>query len=256
MKYDINQSFHQTTKNKNLLINPKNNLINNAIDLFKDYTDWNQNFNIVLTKNIPIGGGLGGGSADAAATLILLRNFFNHDKDIKNQITKKSLFKLAVTLGSDVSACLKSRDLFMEGYGEKLSNFKLSDNYYFLLINPNLKLSTKEVFNQYKHNYPSSNKTNIFFHNIPIYNSLLNASTFLEPSISLILSNLENDSNIIISGMTGSGSTCFGIFKDINDIKKFLKNFTRIIDKNYYIWYGRKKNYVFNRITDSKVLEN
>ena len=256
LKYNINQNFYQTTKNNNLLINTKNNLIISAIDLFKNYTNWNQNFSVVLTKNIPIGAGLGGGSADAAAVLILLRNFFNNNKDKENQITKKTLFKLAVILGSDVSACLKSRDLFLRGYGEKLSNFKISDNYYFLLINPNIKLSTKEVFNQYKNNYPSSDKTNIFFEDIPIYNSLLNAATFLEPSILFILSNLKKDNNIVASGMTGSGSTCFGIYKNINDIKNFLKTFTKLNDNNYFIWYGIKKNYVFNRVTNSKVLEN
>ena len=256
LKYETNHSFHQTTKDNNLLIHPKNNLIIKAIDLFKNFTGWSQNFSVVLKKNIPIGAGLGGGSADAAAILILLRNLFNYDRDIKSKITKESLFKLAVILGSDVSACLKSRDLFLQGYGQKLSNFKIPDNYYFLLINPNLKLSTKEVFNQYKNGCPSNIKTHLFFENIPIYNSLLNAATLLEPSILSILSNLENDSNLVVSGMTGSGSTCFGIYKNIDDIKIFLKTYSKIIDKNYFIWYGSKKNYIFNRITNSKVLEN
>ena len=255
-KYDIDQSFHQTTNNNNLLINNDDNLIIKAIDLFKTFTKWDQNFKVILTKNIPIGAGLGGGSADAAATLILLRNFFNYANDKKNHLSKKSLFELALSLGSDVPACLKSRDLFLQGSGEKISNFKVPEDYFFLLINPNIKLSTKEVFNQYRYKNSSNAKANIFFENIPIYNSLINSAVFIEPSISFILSNLENDSNIVASGMTGSGCTCFGIYKNINDIKIFLKTFTKIIDKKYFIWYGRKKDYNFNRITNSKVLEN
>ena len=126
IKYYFKDEFCQTSKNKFFLVNPNDNLISKAINAFRSHTNWNQNFNIVLTKNIPIGAGLGGGSADAAATLILLRDFFNKNKDKRNQITKNSLFKLAVILGSDVSACLKSRDLLMQGSGEKLTNFKIS----------------------------------------------------------------------------------------------------------------------------------
>ena len=256
LKFETSNSFHQTTNNTNLLINPIDNLIITTINLFKTYTNWNQNFKVILTKNIPIGAGLGGGSADAAAMLILLRNLFNNSKNKQNQISKKSLFNLAVIIGSDVSACLKSRGLFLQGYGERLSNFKIPDNYFFLLINPNLKLSTKEVFNQYKNYKNSNDKYNFSFGNIPIYNSLINAAASLEPTISLILSNLKKDDNIVTYGMTGSGSTCFGIFKNITDIKLFLKTFNIIIDNNYFIWFGRKKDYVFNRVTNSKVLEN
>ena len=256
LKYSISHSFYQTTRNSSFIIDNNNNLITKTIDLFKNYTSWDQNFEVVLTKNIPIGGGLGGGSANAAATLILLRNFFNHNKDKEYQINKSALFKLAVILGSDVPACLESRGLFLQGYGEKLSKFKIPNNYYFLLINPNFKLSTKEVFNQYNNNQSLNSKTDYFFENIPIYNSLLNAATYLEPSILLILSTLTKANNIVASGMTGSGSTCFGIYKSLSDIKTFLKTYSIITDRNYFVWYGRKKDYNFNRITNSKVLEN
>ena len=52
---------------------------------FRLFTNWKQNFEIFLDKKIPVGAGLGGGSANAAATLILLRNLFNKEnKYIKN----------------------------------------------------------------------------------------------------------------------------------------------------------------------------
>ena len=70
------------------------------------------------------------------------------DKNNTDKISKNLLFDLAIKLGSDVPACLKSRDLLLNGYGEKITHTKIPENYYFLLINPYLHLSTKEVFNE------------------------------------------------------------------------------------------------------------
>jgi len=257
IKYFLKDEFHQTSKNKFLLVNPNDNLISNAIKAFRLHTNWDQKFKVILEKKIPIGAGLGGGSADAAATLILLSNLYNNNKDINQKITVASLFKIALNLGSDVPACLKSRDLLLEGYGEKLTNTNIPKGYYFLLLNPNLNLSTKLVFDQYKDNSKDEfQDANLYFENIQIYNSLIASAMILAPSISLILSNLKNTPNITAYGMTGSGSTCFGIFKNLSDINVFKEKFNKILDKPFFIWEGKKKNYRFNRVTNSKVLEN
>ena len=257
IKYNLEDEFHQTSKNNLLLVNPKNNLLSKTIDAFRLYTNWTQNFKIILDKKIPIGAGLGGGSADAAATLILLSTLYNNNKDIKQKITSISLNKIALSLGSDVPACLKSRDLLLEGYGEKLTMSSIPKGYYFLLINPNVNLSTKSVFDQYKKCVQDINhNTNLYFENVPIYNSLLSSAIMLAPSISFILSNLKNASNITAFGMSGSGSTCFGIFKSLEDIIVFKEKFIKIFNYPFFFWYGKKKNYRFNRVTNSKVLEN
>ena len=257
IKYNLKDEFYQCSKDNSFLIDPNNNLILNAINLFRGYKNWDKKFKIFLDKRIPIGAGLGGGSADAAATLIILRNLYNCDKNINDKISKKLLFDLAIKLGSDVPACLKSRDLLLNGYGEKITNTKIPDTYYFLLINPNLHLSTKKVFNEYKSSIINDTlNTDIYFENIKIFNSLLNSAISLASPISSILSHLKNAPNIVASGMTGSGSTCFGIFKSVNDIKIFLNIFNRITNNSFFIWYGKKQNYNFNRVTVSKVLEN
>ena len=257
IKYNFKDEFYQTSKHNFLLVNPKNNLVSKTIDAFRLYTNWTQNFKIILDKKIPIGAGLGGGSADAAATLILLSTLYNNNKDIKQKITSITLNKIALSLGSDVPACLKSKDLLLEGYGEKLTLSSIPKGYYFLLINPNLNLSTKSVFDQYKEcKKENFHNTNLYFENIPIHNSLLSSATILAPSISFILSNLKNATNITTYGMTGSGSTCFGIFKNLDDIIIFKEKFTKIFNHPFFIWYGKKKNYSFKRVTVSKVLEN
>jgi len=257
IKYNLKDEFYQTSKNNLLLVNPKNNLLLKTIDAFRLYTNWTQNFKIILDKKIPIGAGLGGGSADAAATLILLSTLYNNNKDIKQKITSISLNKIAIGLGSDVPACLKSRDLLLEGYGEKLTMSSIPNGYYFLLINPNVNLSTKSVFDQYKKCVQDKNHiTNLYFEDVPIYNSLLSSAIMLVPSISFILSNLKNARNITAFGMTGSGSTCFGIFKSLEDIIVFKEKFIKIFNHPFFFWHGKKKNYRFNRVTNSKVLEN
>ena len=248
--------FNQSRTTNNFNIDPNDNLIFKAINQFRILTKWNIKFEVYLDKKIPIGAGLGGGSADAASTLILLRNLYNKEHNIK-KIDVSTLYKIGIDLGSDVPACLHSKDLRLGGYGNKITRTKVMNNYYFLLINPKINLSTREVFQQY--DASNSNESNIpdaRFGNINIHNSLLSSAIDLAPQISSVLSHLQKSKTITAYGMTGSGSTCFGIFKNINEIIKFLKFFNKQNYPNYFIWYGQKKNYNMNRIRTSKTLEN
>jgi len=248
--------FNQSKTPNNFNIDPNDNLIFKAINQFRILTKWNIKFEVYLDKKIPIGAGLGGGSADAASTLILLRNLYNKEHNIK-KIDVSTLYKIGIDLGSDVPACLHSKDLRLGGYGNKITRTKVINNYYFLLINPKINLSTREVFQQY--DASNSNESNIpdaRFGNINIHNSLLSSAIDLAPQISSVLSHLQKSKTITAYGMTGSGSTCFGIFKNINEIIKFLEFFKKQDNPNYFIWYGQKKNYNMNRIRTSKTLEN
>ena len=248
--------FNQSKTTNNFNIDPNDNLIFKAINQFRILTKWNIKFEVYLDKKIPIGAGLGGGSADAASTLILLRNLYNKEHNIK-KIDVSTLYKIGIDLGSDVPACLHSKDLRLGGYGNKITRTKVMNNYYFLLINPKINLSTREVFQQY--DASNSNESDIpdtSIGNINIHNSLLSSAIDLAPQISSVLSHLQKSNTITAYGMTGSGSTCFGIFKNINEIIKFLEFFNKQDYPNYFIWYGQKKNYNMNRIRTSKTLEN
>ena len=248
--------FNQSKTPNNFNIDPNDNLIFKAINQFRILTKWNIKFEVYLDKKIPIGAGLGGGSADAASTLILLRNLYNKEHNIK-KIDVSTLYKIGIDLGSDVPACLHSKDLRLGGYGNKITRTKIMNNYYFLLINPNISLSTREVFQQYDASNSNESKTpDTRFGNINIHNSLLSSAIDLAPQISSVLSHLQKSKTITAYGMTGSGSTCFGIFKNINEIIKFLEFFNKQDNPNYFIWYGQKKNYNMNRIRTSKTLEN
>jgi len=244
--------FTQDISNKTLIVDPKDNLILRALKEFRNLTNWRKFFSIYLQKKIPVGAGLGGGSADAAATLILLRKLFNNETKT-NKVSKNTLFEVGKTLGSDVPACIESKDLKLKGYGDKIFRNKFHDGFYFLIINPNIQLSTRDIFiyfDDMKNN--KIERTNIFWDNINIQNSLLKPAIKLAPEISSIINSLANSKKIVAYGMTGSGSSCFGIFKNLNDINASLKYF----NKRYFIWFGKKKNYSLNRVCYSKVLEN
>jgi len=244
--------FTQDISNKTLIVDPKDNLILRALKEFRNLTNWRKFFSIYLQKKIPVGAGLGGGSADAAATLILLRKLFNNETKT-NKVSKNTLFEVGKTLGSDVPACIESKDLKLKGYGDKIFRNKFHDDFYFLIINPNIQLSTKDIFiyfDDMKNN--KIERSNVFWDKINIQNSLLKPAIKLAPEISDIINSLANSKKIVAYGMTGSGSSCFGIFKNLNDINASLKNF----NKRYFIWFGKKKNYSLNRVCYSKVLEN
>ena len=244
--------FLQNNLIKQFLINPHDNLILNALNKFRKLTGWNKKFSIYLKKKIPIGAGLGGGSADAAATLILLRKLYNYETKV-NKLSKNDLFKIGKSIGSDVPACIESKDLKMKGYGDEIIRNKMPYKFYFLIVNPNIELSTKDVFNRFEKSLDKKiQKTQMFCKKIIIYNSLVSSAVYLEPEILNILDGFKKSKSIVAYGMTGSGSSCFGIFNNLSDIKNSLKYFK----KEYFTWFGKKKDYNLNRVVYSKVLEN
>ena len=251
LKFSHEDTFHQNQENS-FLIDPKKNLILQAINQFRFHTNWHKKFEIHLDKNIPIGSGLGGGSADAAATLVLLRTLFNKDK-INNKIPVSKILQIGSELGSDVPSCIISKDLRLSGYGKEIKRKKFPSNYYFLVIYPNIELSTKSVFQHYSDFGNLNHKSRkILFENIIIHNSLLLSATSLAPKIKDVLVILRKIPNIVAYGMTGSGSTCFGIVKSLKDIPNLGKCF----NDEYFIWFGQKADFNLNRVSFSKVLEN
>jgi 4-diphosphocytidyl-2-C-methyl-D-erythritol kinase len=94
---------------------------------------------ITLKKNIPMGAGLGGGSSDAATTLIALNQLWDM------HFSLDELAELGLALGADVPVFIRGFAAFAEGIGEKLSPVSLDENWYLVLIPP-VHVSTKEIF--------------------------------------------------------------------------------------------------------------
>ena len=200
-----------------------------------------------MKKNIPIGAGLGGGSSDSATLLLGLRYFYNRNPYNSRKVSLTKLKEIGLKIGSDVPACIVSKSLKLSGIGEKLKKIYVAKNYKFLLIYPNKSLSTKLVFDNF--NFRKENNLNpMYFNNIKIYNSLEFVSETLEPEIHNILNILKSFKKIIAFGMSGSGSSCFGIFKSSEDFIND-KAFEKLkLKKNYFIWHGNKKEFGYNRL--------
>ena len=92
---------------------------------------------LVLEKNIPVGGGLGGGSSDAATTLLVLNRLWG--------LKRQDLLQIAVKLGADVPFFLVGRNAIGEGIGERLTPIDLPPAWYLVLV-PQVSVSTKETF--------------------------------------------------------------------------------------------------------------
>ena len=207
-----------------------------------------QKYFIELTKNIPVCAGLGGGSSNAAT---LLKYLYNKNKILDEE----KLFYIAKNLGSDVPACLLSQPLCLLNDGNvlkkiKRDKFKSSRRYQpgFILINPNIPIRTKDVFNDF--NFSDENKIliqknlelnslNDFLKIISLGNDLISSAQSLSPEIIMILKKLKSLRGCLGQSMTGSGGTCFGLFKSVdkaNQIHQYILD--NCIFENYWIWSG------------------
>ncbi|PSJ17124.1 4-(cytidine 5'-diphospho)-2-C-methyl-D-erythritol kinase [Nitrosomonas supralitoralis] len=110
-----------------------------AAILLKQATGTQQGVDIFLQKQIPMGGGLGGGSSDAATTLLALNYLW------KVNLSKQHLLKLGLQLGADIPIFIFGENAFAEGIGEKLTSIKLPPAWYVVLVPP-VQVSTAEIF--------------------------------------------------------------------------------------------------------------
>jgi 4-diphosphocytidyl-2-C-methyl-D-erythritol kinase len=123
----------------------KDNLVHRAAQMLLDTCRLPHNINITLKKNIPPGSGLGSASSDAAATLLGLNRLLN------TELPPHLLRKMAADLGSDVPFFLSGPLAFCTGRGEKIGKLDKNFDFVALLFLPNLSVSTKRVYENYKH---------------------------------------------------------------------------------------------------------
>ena len=174
-----------------------------------------------LTKSVPLGAGLGGGSADAAACLRLLNSFWKLDWSLE------ALMTLGAQIGSDVPACVMNAPCRMTGRGENVTRVDNIPLLFCVLVNPGVFVSTEEIFRMLNKPHIDKDKLDASSEPLPVFsahetlydylqntgNDLLSSAIETAPVIGLVLDAI-NDTGADISTMTGSGSTCFGLFKD------------------------------------------
>ena len=209
-------------------LSQKTTSIHQARDAFRTATNWHHPLAITLEKNIPIGAGLGGGSADAAATLQAMRKL--------KPLNEKTLTQIALTLGADVPALLTSHKttmLRMQGIGEIITPLPKPKPLGILLVKPKTPLPTKKTFTQYAkqnpiYTQPKNNEINPI-KAIKLGNDLLTPAQILDPEITEILKILNQN-----SGLSGAGNTCFKLFQTPTQAIEAQKT----IPKKYWSWAG------------------
>jgi 4-diphosphocytidyl-2-C-methyl-D-erythritol kinase len=120
-------------------VDPEVNLVVRAARLLAAETGTKSGVDIHLEKRIPMGGGLGGGSSDAATVLVAL------DRIWDTQLGADALAELGLRLGADVPVFVRGQAAFAEGVGEKLTPHEFEEPWY-VVINPGVTVSTAEIF--------------------------------------------------------------------------------------------------------------
>jgi 4-diphosphocytidyl-2C-methyl-D-erythritol kinase len=138
LSFQKNNSTKINFKTNSNEIDSTYNLVTKAYDLISSLYDI-EGIDIFLDKKIPIGSGLGGGSSNAAVTLLALNEIF------KLNMSKDNLLKISKEIGSDVPFFINGGAAYISGKGEIINSISI-DKKYFVLILPNLNISTKDIY--------------------------------------------------------------------------------------------------------------
>lgn len=180
---------------------------------------------IYLHKAIPIGAGLGGGSADAAFLIRLINEKFALN------IPKRKMVQYASELGSDCAFFIKNAPAFITGKGEKVGNLKLSlQPYHIVILYPNIHINTAKAYSNVIPTKPlRSLKTDLENLSIShwhkyIHNDFEKSIFSLFPEIKRMKEKLYS-LDAIYASLSGSGSAVYGVFKNEIDAKKHFGEF-------------------------------
>jgi 4-diphosphocytidyl-2-C-methyl-D-erythritol kinase len=218
-------------------IPPGENIISRAVSLFKSRTGYDKGLKITVEKRIPMGGGLGGGSSDAAAVLIALNRLAS---DGGFAVNEADLAEMGASLGSDVPFFLHGTPLaWIRGRGEQVQALTLPESLrslFFVLVNPGFPSDTAAAFHlvdEYRQNTAVSyaflpQETESLIRclsgppgNWPFVNDFLavfEANAGNHPVFGGAWSNYQQifiqlrEFGADYAGLSGSGSTCFGVF--------------------------------------------
>jgi|TARA_Y100000310_G_scaffold93932_1_gene91530 4-diphosphocytidyl-2-C-methyl-D-erythritol kinase len=210
-----------TVQSNNPDLESKGNLAYKAASLLKDRFKVKEGVKIILEKNIPMSAGLGGGSSNAANTLVMLNKLW----DLK--LTQKKLISFGAQIGSDVPFFIVGKTALVEGIGDRIKPLRKSISMNIVLVNPGIKVSTSWAYKQFDKNKPKEkNKKNV--------KELINAIN--KKDIKKMSENVYNDFSPIIekkfkivreiktnfrkegalnSMISGSGPTVFGLYDSI-----------------------------------------
>ena len=225
-------SFSLHCSNDIIPINTENT-ITKAYKLLNKKFNFKNHYKILLEKNIPIGGGMGGGSSNAAFTLKALNKLNNL------KLTNKKLYETGLKIGSDVPFFIEGGIKLVSGRGEIINDYSapLINDLYILLIFPDFSVDTSWAYKKIKNKLQYKKYSTKF----PALDSQVNWKLFENdfedivgsayPEIFEIKQFLYNN-GALYSGLSGSGSTMFGVYNDRNvleTVKQSISHYNTLI---------------------------
>ena len=219
----------------------KENFIYKAYLALRDYVAKDLLFKVEIEKNIPIAGGLAGGTSNGAGTFYALNDLY----DLK--IPKKDLIKLSSSLGADFTYMMTGGTKLASGIGEILEEVRPIELDNVLVVNPGYGVSTKEVYESIK-----IEEKRIDFDEVlqALYDlDIKRLNKVLENKMEDVVFEKHRDLLEIknkmrefnsASLMSGSGATIFGIFENKNDLEDAYRHFKRTYDKTFKLKVGEK----------------
>ena len=200
-------------------INKKNNSIKNLLILLRKLKLTSSYYSISIEKKIPVFAGLGGGTSNAVSIIRYI---------VKTEIKNKNIDQIEKKIGTDLKLFF-----YKQGFLKNLRSIvdlNTNHKFYFVLIKPSFKCSTKEIYSKVK---KYSKRTTIIKKDITnkkaFLNLLSNTRNDLQsvvekkyPQIKKIIYEIGIQKGCSFSRMTGSGSVCYGLFDDQNSAKKAL----------------------------------
>ena len=208
------------------LFAPENNNFEDCIieKLFKYLKIDKPKLLFTISKNFPYQAGLGSASSNVASVIKILENL--------ELINKRNIFDY-VNLGSDIPIFLNQKDALVRGKGDLIANVHFP-KYYFLLIRPSFKGSTKEMYDSFQLSDFDYN-TEFDLEEINDQDSGNDFEIILkknEPEFLYLINFLEDLENVIFSRLTGSGSCIYSVFEKkehaVNAQKKFQQDFSNL----------------------------
>ena len=202
------------------------NLATFSIEKLQSIYHFNDKFRVLIHKVIPIQAGLGGGSSNAACTMKAVNSM------LKLGATDEELIELSKSLGCDIPFFIKCKPARVQGVGEVLTPINIKNNYYVLIVKPELGCSTKEI-------YALSDTMELKTCNLDnivkaleegddellvanMYNALQEPAIKTVPQIQTIIDELKENGLKMVQ-VTGSGSAVFALSTDKTLLKRVLK---------------------------------
>ena len=223
--------------NRKFLKFDENNSIVKMLSLLREKYHLTDYYDVSLRKRIPIKAGLGGGTADAAGTLRILKRMYNLN------ISEEEIKELCLKVGADVLFNYYNIPGRVRGMGDEIEPIEIKKDYSILLVKPRSGVSTKKAYDlldMKKCDHPDIDKLCSALKNGDsidglLGNSLQESSMRINKDICIIIEELKEAglTNVL---MSGSGSTVFAISENEEDIKRVYKEF---YGRQYYVRFSK-----------------